>query len=231
MRTRMAAVPIPDLTPEQTTKIVDYLAAHMGPLQPYDPNSRLPTALQQGKGLHYRVVTYDLADRYAEPHDVAADPLGNAWVGERAGRVGRFDPRTLEFVEFKTPPGPAAENRQSLGNPQIDARGIMWVPDGPNNRWLSFDTKTEKFQEWEAPTPFSAPYDVALDKNGYAWTGSMSSDRVLRLDPKSGQYTEYLMPRFTNIRRVFVDNSGPKPVLWIGNNHGASIVKVEPLDE
>ena len=59
----------------------------------------------------------------------------------------------------------------------------------------------------------------------------MSSDRVLRLDPKSGQFTEYLMPRFTNIRRVFVDNSGPKPVLWIGNNHGASIVKVEPLDE
>jgi hypothetical protein len=39
------------------------------------------------------------------------------------------------------------------------------------------------------------------------------------------------MPRFTNIRRVFVDNSGPKPVLWIGNNHGASILKVEPLDE
>jgi hypothetical protein len=38
------------------------------------------------------------------------------------------------------------------------------------------------------------------------------------------------MPRSTNIRRVFVQDNGPKTVLWVGNNHGASIVKVEPLD-
>jgi streptogramin lyase len=113
----------------------------------------------------------------------------------------------------------------------MDAEDRLWIGEYRGNRIAMFDTKTERFTEWEAPTPFSAPYDVTLDKQGYAWTGSMSSDRVLRLDPKSGQFTEYLMPRFTNIRRVFVDNSGPKPVLWIGNNHGASILKVEPLDE
>src|SRR6266568_5165358 len=145
MKARMAAANQPVVNDEDGKKIVEYLATNFKPVQPYDPNSRLPTAMQQGKGLKYRAVTYDLADHYAEPHDVAADPQGNAWVGERAGRVGRFDPRTLEFAEFKTPPGPAAPDRQSLGNPQIDARGIMWVPDGPNNRWLSFDTKTEKF--------------------------------------------------------------------------------------
>jgi streptogramin lyase len=59
----------------------------------------------------------------------------------------------------------------------------------------------------------------------------MTTDRILRLDPKSGKMDEYLLPRSTNIRRVFVDNRAAKPVLWIGNNHGASIVKVEPLDE
>ena len=31
-------------------------------------------------------------------------------------------------------------------------------------------------------------------------------------------------------RRVFVDESTGKPVLWIGHNHGAAIIKVEPLD-
>ena len=151
MRTRMAAANQPVVNDEDTKKIVAYLSASFKPIQPYDPNSRLPTDLLQGKALKYRAVTYDLADHFAEPHDVASDPQGNAWVGERAGRVGRFDPRTLEFVEFKTPPGPAAEDRQSLGNPQIDARGIMWVPDGPNNRWLSFDTKTEKFTAYAWP--------------------------------------------------------------------------------
>jgi hypothetical protein len=29
---------------------------------------------------------------------------------------------------------------------------------------------------------------------------------------------------------VFVQDDGPRTVLWVGSNHGASIVKVEPLD-
>ena len=73
-------------------------------------------------------------------------------------------------------------------------------------------------------------YDIALDRNGDAWTGSMLSDRVLRLDPKSGRFVEYLLPRPTNIRRVFVDNSATPVAFWVGSNHGASIIKLEALD-
>src|SRR6266700_4161174 len=174
----------------------EYLAANFKALQPYDPNSRLPTAMQQGKGLKYRAVTYDLADHYAEPHDVAADPQGNAWVGERAGRVGRFDPRTLEFAEFKTPPGPAAPDRQSLGNPQIDARGIMWVPDGPNNRWLSFDTKTEKFvaYAWPRNMPGGAGGNsMTLHPDGTIWATGANKE-VRKLDPDKVEFKAYQSP-------------------------------------
>ena len=58
----------------------------------------------------------------------------------------------------------------------------------------------------------------------------MVNDRVSRLDPKTGQFTEYALPRFTNIRRVFVDNSTNPVTFWIGNNHSASVLKLEPLD-
>ena len=58
----------------------------------------------------------------------------------------------------------------------------------------------------------------------------MSTDRVARLDIKSGQYTEYPLPRSTNIRRVYVDDAKSPSTLWVGSNHGGSIVKVEPLD-
>ena len=74
MRARMTAAPMPDLTDAEAATIANYLADKFRPVQPYDPNSRLPTALLQGKALHYRAVTYDLADHYAEPHDVASDP-------------------------------------------------------------------------------------------------------------------------------------------------------------
>jgi hypothetical protein len=34
----------------------------------------------------------------------------------------------------------------------------------------------------------------------------------------------------SNIRRVFVDNSTSPVTFWAGNNHGGSIIKLEPLD-
>jgi streptogramin lyase len=71
---------------------------------------------------------------------------------------------------------------------------------------------------------------VVKAKDGEIWTGSMLTDRVARLDPATDAIVEYQLPRSTNIRRVFVDDRGPHPALWVGSNHGASIVKVEPLD-
>ncbi len=165
-------------------------------------------------------------------YDVIPDSHNNAYFTDfYAEHIGRIDAKTGKITLWPTPTHGSAPRRA-----QMDSEDRLWIGEYRGNRIAMLDTKmpdtkAERFKEWEAPTPFSAPYDVTLDKQGYAWTGSMSSDRVLRLDPKSGQFTEYLMPRFTNIRRVFVDNSGPKPVLWIGSNHGASIIKVEPLDE
>ena len=55
------------------------------------------------------------------------------------------------------------------------------------------------------------------------------SDRAVRLNTKTDEFIEYLLPRTTNIRRVNIDNSTGRPVLWIGNNLGATIIKIEPL--
>ena len=93
-----------------------------------------------------------------------------------------------------------------------------------------FDPKTKEVKEWVLPTAWGQPYDVVADKNGEAWTGSMMSDRVSRLNPKTGNYVEYLLPKTTNIRRVFVDNTTSPVTFWIGSNHAASIIKLEPLD-
>jgi hypothetical protein len=59
----------------------------------------------------------------------------------------------------------------------------------------------------------------------------MNNDRVVRVNTKTGETLEYLLPRMTNIRRVNVDNNAkPIPAFWIGNNLGASLIKVEPQE-
>ena len=45
--------------------------------------------------------------------------------------------------------------------------------------------------EYALPTKFTQPYDVIWDKNGELWTGGMTTDRVVRLDPKTGEAVEY----------------------------------------
>jgi streptogramin lyase len=196
MRSRLAVANMPDLTDAEATRIATYLATHFKPVQPYDPNSRLPTTLQQGPARNYRVVMYDLVDHYSEPHDVAVDPRGIAWVGERLGnKIGRFDPRTLEFSEVEMPPGPALPGRQSLGNPQIDANGILWVNDGPNARWLSYDTKTGKFLAFAWPKGHGSAggNSMALHPDGTIWaTGGNKEVRML--NPATAEFKFFEAP-------------------------------------
>ena len=58
----------------------------------------------------------------------------------------------------------------------------------------------------------------------------MHTDRVVRLDPKTGTTVQYLMPADTNMRTVFVDNSTTPETFWVGSNHDHRLVQVEPLD-
>ncbi len=113
---------------------------------------------------------------------------------------------------------------------RVDEQNRLWFAEYGGNAIGLFDPTTETIKEWKLPTPWSAPYDVVSTRQGEAWTGSMLNDQVARLDTKTGEFVEYLLPRSTNIRRVFVQDGGARPVFWAGSNHGASIVRVEPLD-
>jgi len=112
----------------------------------------------------------------------------------------------------------------------MDPQDRLWFAEYRGNNIGMLDTKTEKFQEYTLPTPWTNPYDAVLDSAGYAWTGGMSNDRIVRVNTKTGEVTEYLLPRTTNVRRVNVDNSTNPPTFWVGNNLGATIIKLEPLE-
>jgi len=142
-----------------------------------------------------------------------------------AGDVGRIDAKSGEIKIYKTPT-PGSGPRRGM----MDAQDRLWFGENNGDRIGMFDTRKEVFQEWAAPTPGTWPYDVTADKNGNVWTGGEFTDRIVRLNPKTGAFVEYLLPRPTNVRRVFVDNGTTPPTFWVGNNHGASIVKLEPLD-
>lgn len=159
-------------------------------------------------------------------YQVISDAQNNLYL-DVLGRqdIGRIDAKTGKITFYPTPTAHSAPRRGMM-----DAQGRLWFGENRGNKIGMFDTKTQKFQEWDSPAPEYFPYDVTADKNGDAWAVSEFSDSVLRLNPQTGRITEYPLPRFTNMRRAFVDNSTTPVTFWVGNTHGASIVKLEPVN-
>jgi virginiamycin B lyase len=159
-------------------------------------------------------------------YDVIPDSGNNVYFTDfRQRHIGRIDAKTGQIDLYEIPTPNSAPRRGSM-----DAQDRLWFGEYRGDRIGMFDTKKEEFREWQIPPKWSSPYDAVVDRNGEAWTGSMLSDQVTRLNPATGATVNYLLPRSTNIRRVFVDNSTNPVSFWAGNNHGASIVKVEPLE-
>jgi virginiamycin B lyase len=158
-------------------------------------------------------------------YQVISDSQNNLWMAEFVdGHLGKIDAKTGKVTWYKVPTPHARARRMN-----IDDQDRIWVTEYRGNKVAMFDTKSEKFTEWNAP-PHTYPYRAAVDKNGEIWTGGMHTDRAVRIDPKTGQATEYLLPKEANMRSVFVDNSTTPVTFWVGSNHGAALVKVEPLD-
>jgi streptogramin lyase len=159
-------------------------------------------------------------------YGIASDSKNNLWFMEfQDNYIGRIDAKTGALSFFRAPTE-HARNRRGV----MDDQDRLWFAEYRGNKVGMFDTNEQTFKEWSLPTPWTGPYYPVVDRNGEIWTGGMTTDRVVRLDPKTNKSIEYMLPKDTNIRRVFVDNTTNPVTFWTGSNHGASIVKVEPLD-
>jgi virginiamycin B lyase len=139
--------------------------------------------------------------------------------------IGRIDAKTGKVAWFQTPTPNSRPRRL-----RTDAQDRAFFGEYQGNKIGMLDPETGKISEWALPTPFSGPYYVTWDKGGNLYTGGMTTDRLDKVNPKTGEVVEYLMPRDTNMRRVFADDSTTPATIWTGSNHGAAIVKIEPLD-
>ena len=173
----------------------------------FHPTSELPA------GHHYSM------------YQVISDSKNNLWMAEFSeGYLGTIDAKT-HAVKWFAVPTPNARARRM----EIDDQDRIVVTEYRGNKVAVFDTRTEKFTEYPLP-PYTFPYRANFDKTGAIWASTMATDRVVRMDPKTGAAEQYLMPSETNMRTLYVDNSTTPVSFWVGSNHAHALVKVEPLD-
>ncbi len=167
-----------------------------------------------------------LAGRPHSIYEIFPDAQNNLYISDFSDRaIGRIDAKTGEYTFIQTP-----TDRSRPRRGEMDGEGRLWFAEYAVDNVAVLDTKTNRIQEWTVPTKWSLPYQAKIDGNGDLWTGGMASDRIARINTKTGDMVEYQLPVNTNIRNIYIDDQTTPVAVWFGNNHGAAIVKLEPLD-
>ena len=129
-------------------------------------------------------------------------PLWNRWrlqeqylchgLCQHEHRKGRCQNRKTHIL-----PDPTPNSHPRRGH--MDAQDRLWFAEYGANKMAMFDTRTEKFQEWDLPTPYSAPYELSRIKT--ASLDRRNEQRSNRAhERKNNQSIEYQLPKDTNIR-------------------------------
>jgi len=127
------------------------------------------------------------------PHDVAPAPDGSVWyTGQRAGVLGRLDPKTGHIDRIELGDGSAPHGVI------VGSDGAPWLTDAGLNAILRIDPDTREIKRWPLPSKNDGANlnTAAFDGKGRIWfTGQ--SGIVGRLDPKTGEMKVWDAPRGT----------------------------------
>src|SRR5262245_3868488 len=159
-------------------------------------------------------------------YGVVSDSKNNFFGLNLQGQyIIKVDAKTRNVIAYPTLTANAGPRRGHM-----DSQDRLWFAEFRANKIGMFDTNAERMHEFDVQIPWTNPYDAVVDKAGYAWTGGMTNDHIVRVNTKTNEAVGYLMPRMTNVRRVNVDNSTSRPTFWVGNNLGAALIKIEALE-
>jgi streptogramin lyase len=152
-------------------------------------------------------------------YDTDTDSKGRTFLYIwREGKVGVFDPNTIEYNEFKTPTPMAGPRRG-----QIDGQNRLWAAEFFAGQVLMVDADKKVLKEYPLvngtkayTAPYAEPYSTSVDdKNQVVWTNDFSSSRLYRIDINSGKSTEYMTPSNYEVRDLKVDKNAPRPTVWV----------------
>ncbi len=105
---------------------------------------------------------------------VWSDSRGVLWVSEwEAGRVGRYDPATDEWAEWRLP-GDAPQAYAVF----VDERDDVWLSDFGANALARFDPDTETFAVLPLPDPGAAVRQL-LGRPGEVWGAESAADALV----------------------------------------------------
>ncbi|MEQ1896767.1 MAG: carboxypeptidase regulatory-like domain-containing protein [Vicinamibacterales bacterium] len=160
-------------------------------------------------------------------YEPAMDSKGNWYITDfGASYMIQIEAKTKKVNWIKTPTAFSEPRRGKM-----DDQDRLWFAEYTADNIAMLDGKTLKITEWPTGIKWGSPYTATTpDAKGRVYAPAGSSDRVFRLDPKTGEVVGYLMPtQDFDVKQATIDPTDKKTV-WMANVRNARIVKLEVLD-
>jgi virginiamycin B lyase len=166
--------PVP---PGEWPTVIDYLIKSF-------PEKPKPAAVLVPGPVEVSIKEWPVPTLGSRPHDPMGAADGSIWyAGQTANVLGRLDPKTGQFKEYK------------MKSPHTGPHGL--VEDKAGNVWFTgnnagligkLDPKTGTVTEYPLPDPEARdPHTLNFDQSGILWFTVQQANLMGRLDPKSGE--------------------------------------------
>ena len=153
----------------------------------------------------------------------------------KTGMLGRLDPKTLIYTEVAPPPGESETVK--LNAIWAGANNKLWFIDyGPNRRFVSYDTKWKEFSSYRISmklrTGSPGGNTMRDHPNGTVWFNAIGNNTVIRLDPKTKEFTGFEVPAGVKAGRsaspygIAIAGDGG---IWIALNSMDKMGRVDPV--
>ncbi len=115
-----------------------------------------------------KISTILLSNTSAQPNTIITAPDGKLWFTEmNTGVLGMIDPVTGALSEHLAPA--AYGNVAQLYDVTASASGVLWLASSGANALLRYDPTADAWSKVDLPEPDSAPYGLALGRDGAIW--------------------------------------------------------------
>ncbi|MBM3779039.1 MAG: hypothetical protein FJW23_12540 [Acidimicrobiia bacterium] len=160
-------------------------------------------------------------------YQISVDSKGNPWCTGYFGDVIIGVDKDSGEAKFWPVPTSASMPRRNT----IDSQDRIWFAEYTGDKVGVFDTKTQQFREWALPYKYTTPYVAsAPDAQGRVYAASNMTERVARVDTNTGEVVQYLIPTDFDSKKISIDRTTDRPVIWMANTRNARIIRIEPLD-
>ena len=186
---------------------------------------------------------YPVPSPKSVPHTPIVGNDGRLWMAldgtNVAAKLAAVDPATGVLKEYKWP-----EKTAGTHTVAVAPDGNLWMSSmSSSDEFLSFDVESEKFKAYKHPLPAAyregsagadmqyagkptgITYSVGVDSKGNAWFTETMLGLIARLDPKTGETTEFNPPDTPNMDGILVDEQDN---VWFSNFMGNKLGKLDP---